>query len=157
PLPNPLLPPAQAPVTIGPNDRPFLDLTTGHVPQTDATTGSIPEGRSIENTIFRLQDPTTDPVAMKQLNSRRLFQTASSGQIGNLAMNPTLMPPGIPRDSTYHPYLSNEMLFKIGGNITNRSNVFAVWLTVGFFEVVDDPSTGRVNLLGEELGQSAGG
>jgi hypothetical protein len=139
--------------SIDGSDRPFQDLTVGQIPQGDAPTGSIVEGRGIGDTIFRLQDTSTNPMTGQLINSRRMFQAPSQGQIGNA------MPPAAPkpRDVTYHPFLSNEMLFKIGGNITTKSNVFAVWLTVGFFEVVDDPSTGRTNILGEEIGQSQGG
>jgi hypothetical protein len=31
-------------------------------------------------------------------------------------------------------YTRNRLLSKIAGNTTNRSNVFIVWITIGFFE-----------------------
>jgi hypothetical protein len=54
-----------------------------------------------------------------------------------------------PNPTKTHPYERFELLTKIFNNVTVRSNVFAVWITVGFF----DYSTGT---LGPEIGRAEG-
>ncbi|NQU10195.1 hypothetical protein HQ590_05365 [bacterium] len=48
-------------------------------------------------------------------------------------------PPGVPLDLCVHPdrnaYFRYQALQKLGNVITTRSNVYAVWITVGYFEV----------------------
>jgi hypothetical protein len=51
-----------------------------------------------------------------------------------------------------HPYKRKALLQKIYNNITPTSNVFAVWWTVGYFEVVDESV--RPARLGAEIGRS---
>src|SRR5262249_4849230 len=88
--------------------------------------------RGIEDTIFRSQRGRNTPI----LTDTRI--------ITNLPSNKEY-PAGQP-----HPYLRQSLLNKIYQHISYRSNVFAVWVTVGFFEVDD---LGR---LGKEIGRNEG-
>ncbi|MBM4068866.1 MAG: hypothetical protein FJ271_07960 [Planctomycetes bacterium] len=84
----------------------------------------FPLGSGIDDTLLRV-----DPVD----NTKRLFE-----------FNPA---------AGSNPHLKLELLNKIFNNVTTRSNVFAVWLTVGFFEVVDD--TVKPARLGAEIGRAS--
>ena len=60
------------------------------------------------------------------------------------------------RPQEFHPSVRLELLNKILSRTTSRSNCFAVWLTVGFFEVLSEQGgTGAtlqpVHVLGKEL------
>jgi hypothetical protein len=122
-------------------DRPFL----GHAP--GASTGNTsmysqyPLTRGINDTIFRSYTAKNpDP---NNPTAPRLFALASSttaNQAGNTG--------------TSNPYINQQLLTKIFNNITTRSNTFAVFLTVGFFEVTDD--TVRPVKLGAEMNASEG-
>jgi hypothetical protein len=49
----------------------------------------------------------------------------------------------LPHNNTdRNPYFRYDAIQRLGNLLTNRSNVFAVWITVGYFEV--DPSTGEM-------------
>jgi hypothetical protein len=106
----------------GADDRPFRSLATGFTAPGDT---QYPQGSGIDDTLLRSFEG----------GARRLFEPD--------------LPAGDPRQ---HPYLRHQLLTKLFGNFTPRSNVFAVWLTVGFFEVTDD--TARPVKLGREIGLS---
>jgi len=85
-----------------------------------------PNGTGIDDTLLR---PFTTGTGY---NTQRLFS--------NNAATPS--------------FQQHELLAKIFNNLTTRSNCFAVWCTVGFFEVNNvDPSTGRI-YLGQELNRA---
>jgi hypothetical protein len=115
-------------------DRPFLGQGAGHFPL--GTTPQYPQGQDINDTLFRTFAPNTSTPT-----DARLFD----------------IPP--PRSTTLantdiNPYIQTELMRKIFNNVTTRSNVFAVWVTVGFFEVKDD--TARPVKLGAEMNAAEG-
>jgi hypothetical protein len=127
-----------------PGDRPFRGLAAAYAPAGDSQYGA--NGCSINDTILRV-DPTgiVNPVTNQP---KRLFET-----------NPdqTLNPPEMRGDfntnqTTTNQYMNFEMLTKIWNSTTTRSNVFAVWMTVGFFEVTNPNATPPT--LGQEIGRS---
>lgn len=50
-------------------------------------------------------------------------------------------------NSDRNPYFRYEPFFKLGNVATTRSNVYAIWITVGFFEVERVPVTDPNNIL----------
>ena len=77
-------------------------------------------------------------------NTEPLFQYESSQLYDNPRQN---------------PYFRYQFLRRLGNIVTTRSNVFAVWITMGFFEMEDrlNPTTGlRELVLGQELNLDTG-
>jgi hypothetical protein len=104
-------------------DRPFLGMAAGF---TNALDAQYQLGNGIDRTVLTSNGGVS--------SSQRTLQVA---------------PGTIPND---HPYLQDTLLTKVFSNVTSRSNAFAVFLTVGFFEVNDD--TTRPVSLGAELGRA---
>jgi hypothetical protein len=110
------------------DDHPFLPLSSGLI--TAAAGTQFPNGIGIlRDTLLR-----TNPTAAAN-NTTLLFQNPTDNQ-------------------AVHPYLQTQLLTKLFNNVTTRSNVFAVFLTVGFFQVTNPNSTPPQ--LGPELGASEG-
>ncbi len=117
-------------------DRPFKGLGNAFFRQSG---GLYAEANGLEDTLLRANP--RHPAYDAQTRPVRLFEI----------VNKPLSPAGVIQD---HPYQRYELLTKIANTVTTRSHVFAVWVTVGFFEVNDD--TTRPVKLGAELNRAQG-
>ncbi len=95
------------------------------------------------------------------------YPTSSVTPNTNLGGAPqyTIMNPGeMLSDLRKHPYYRTEMLQKVMNLTTTRTHQFAVWVTVGYFEVVQEGNpqlagidpTSAYDLLGPERGSADG-
>jgi hypothetical protein len=134
-----LHPPANSNILPAPgqqNDQPIMSLAAAFSTGLSAMPQDqqYPAGSGINSTL--LEKSPSGPLP-------RLFQVTSFGT---------------PPQQVSHPYLQDQLLTKIFNNLTTRSNTFAVFLTVGFFQVYDtDPTTGqtlRPVKLGAEIGKA---
>jgi hypothetical protein len=140
---------------------PYIDPTTG----ARAPSTTLPTPTTGDRVFWPLAVPNPGPVAMNP-NGDAQFLPAGRGlnrtilrdndytQPSLPLLNVAANPPQVPQ----HPYIQNEMLQKTYGHYTTRGNVFAVFVTTGFFLVRADPAvdfTGadqyRPPLLGTEV------
>jgi hypothetical protein len=84
------------------------------------TSLQYPNGTSIDNTLLASIAPGTP-------GATRILQATTS------------LPTGTNPAGT-NPVYSDQIMSKIANQVTNRSHVFAVYLTVGFFRVLTDPA-----------------
>ncbi len=125
---------------VGGTDRPFLGMGIGVMPSVANDPVSVLDNGTVKpnSTNTGIEDTFLRSFDGKG-GTQRLFDVSTAT----------------------HPYQTTEMMRKIFGNVTNRSNTFAVWVTVGFFRVpspvqhVDGLATGPVKVA-EEIGASTG-
>ncbi len=117
------------------NSRPFHSLAAGLFPAPPTPDLQYPDGLGLNRT-FVGSSPVPGGDRLLHLPAGPLSSP-----------DPTLVDVDRP-----HPYLQEQLLNKIVNNLTTRSNVFAVYLTVGFFEVTDE--TSRPVKLGAEIGKA---
>jgi hypothetical protein len=124
--------------TPGANDNPFWGIAG--VGFTTAGDAQYPNGSGVDSTLLRS------------------WVNSAGTRLRVLEPDPTVPgafnPDSSNKDVSGIPYFRYELLSKIFNNTTTRSNVFAVYLTVGFFEVVDDTKSPVV--LGAEIGSQEG-
>lgn len=99
--------------------------------------------------LLYLQD-TTAPATADSLTRRRLFD-GFDGPASETPFNIDGSP--IANDTLYD---RNRLLAKIAANVTTKSNVYAVWVTIGWFRVVPGTQSDLVPQLDEEIGASTG-
>jgi hypothetical protein len=97
-------------------------LNTGTAGSPFANSGGI------ENTFLRSLPLDGDAAG------RRLFELANTGDYTS---------------GTINPYIRHRILSKMLNNVSTRSNVFIVYVTVGFFEANLNTATGEVRIGGE--------
>ena len=66
-----------------------------------------------------------------------------------------------PNDADRNPYFRYQALARLGNLVTTRSNVYAIWITVGYFQVSPNPNGADAAhpdgyQLGQELGSDTG-
>ncbi len=101
-----------------------------------------------------------------QLGGSTSSPTATPDNFSYSYTNPTPPPNNVNvnaacMDYNRNPYFRYQAIQKLGNVVSNHSNVFAIWITVGYFEVLPNPNgvdAGHPDgwQLGPELGSDSG-
>lgn len=110
----------------------------------------------VEATLLR-PDPTdnTKPLFQVRRDDPRWYDPQGPGALPG----PPLTTSGIHQDIHRNPYFRYLPLQKLGNLVTTQSNCFAVWITIGYFEVEPvavDPAHPDGYTLGQEVGADSG-
>jgi hypothetical protein len=87
-----------------------------------------------------MQDPSaTNSAEYRRLSLLRQDLNDETNPDLTLTLKDDFDPFALGRVADYrNPWFKYELLRKISSNVTTRSNVFLVWVTVGYFEVLDE-------------------
>lgn len=108
------------------------------------------QNSGINATLFRkIVQPIAPPPTLVY-NRSRIFDAEGQFTFITTPLNPSDPNTTSPPPPVRHPMLEKSLLAKIFEHLTTRSNVFAVYMTVGYFEVTD--SSQKPELLGDEIG-----
>jgi len=130
---------------------PTVPVPNPYSPPTPPTAQTMRKYNPIEATLMRPGlDTSSSPVGFGKFS---LFQQNTAGQYFN--------------DSDRNPYFRYQAYQKLGNVLTTQSNCYAVWITIGYFEVDDNLVTlasGMTQVVfdaahpdGLQLGQEVGG
>jgi hypothetical protein len=108
-----------------PSSRPFRSLSHfDAAPVND----QIYNRSSTDDTLLRTLPYDLTGNTASTLDKRGLFEARTQSDLASQSQSPS---------NTIDYYTRQRLLSKISGNTTPRSNVFLVWLTVGFFEAYE--------------------
>ena len=148
------------------------------LPPTVATNpGSNPRNPGIKTSAEAYNGPAVAPgdtLGPPPVPTRRLLQISSAVNSGNasptgdttynaatgrptfdLSSNTAYLG-SVPNDNRQHPVFQTEWLQKVMNNTTVRTHQFAVWVTVGFFEVTQVGDAQTVPPTPDQLGSEVG-
>jgi hypothetical protein len=105
--------------------------------------------------------PPLDPTNGREINATLLREDPVNSQRPLFAFDRTIAPTqAMPwNDPDRNPFFRYQSLQRLGNLVTTRSNVYAVWITIGYFEVTPvsvDAAHPDGFQLGQELGYDSG-
>lgn len=118
-------------------ETPFRSFAGTHLNLNPTSTNPF-ETRPVDASILRGDPPTTGATPLFASNATELY-----------------------RETNRSPHFRYQAIQRLGNSVTNRSNVFAMWITIGYFQV--ESNSGGIDVahpdgfrLGQELGIDTG-
>ncbi|MFK7822388.1 MAG: hypothetical protein AB8G99_27080 [Planctomycetaceae bacterium] len=126
----------------GPHPDSNTPQTTNFLSRTTASQTSIDQNNTLLRALMErdVVDANTDGVDDDN-SARRLFEVGNAGDFTG---------PGVSTSGVLMtPQTRHRLLSKVLNNSTTSSNTFVIHMTIGLFEVYEDPTTGAVRIGGQ--------